>query len=333
MTFDKISRYSILEEFSKQGYVNTYHAIDSRTGLDRLLTVYDFIDLNTSALFNQISVEAKKVAQLDHPGIPCITDIDINEQKLYVCTDYAEGERFDLSIEKHGDDKDNALIQVQIAQLSKVIDFAHRQGIVHHDLVPDNIIVGSNHVWLINFYSVNAMTSSVFIDVTKARYIPPEVWKGESVTSASNIYSFACIVYEAIAGRPLVDGESIGKIREKHLSSNVELIENLSNVNDEFRRNLIQCLNQDPGMRLSSTHHLVNEDIFTSLTVRFVKTGPKLDNAAMQELLYRLKTKHGMTYRELLSVYLTMDMAVEKGNLTNDIIDYLKRNPDMVSKF
>lgn len=67
--------------------------------------------------------------------------------------------------------------------------------------------------------------------------------------------------------------------------------------------------------------------------VKFVKDGHKLDNAAMQELLYRLKTKHGMTYRELLSVYLTMDMAVEKGALTNDIIDYLKKNPEMIQKF
>lgn len=67
--------------------------------------------------------------------------------------------------------------------------------------------------------------------------------------------------------------------------------------------------------------------------VKFVKDGHKLDNAAMQELLYRLKTKHTMTYRELLSIYLTMDMAVEKGVLTNDIIDYLKKNPDMIQKF
>lgn len=68
-------------------------------------------------------------------------------------------------------------------------------------------------------------------------------------------------------------------------------------------------------------------------TIKFVKDGPKLDNAAMQELLYRLKTKQGMSYRELLSVYITMDMAVEKGVLTNDVLDYLKQNPEALEKF
>ncbi|MBD3362395.1 hypothetical protein GF362_01610 [Candidatus Dojkabacteria bacterium] len=89
--------------------------------------------------------------------------------------------------------------------------------------------------------------------------------------------------------------------------------------------------NFDAGSMLSK----FAESDFTGMkqVVKFVKDGHKLDNAAMQELLYRLKTKHKMTYRELLSVYLTMDMAVEKGALTNDIIEYLKKNPQMIQKF
>jgi len=66
--------------------------------------------------------------------------------------------------------------------------------------------------------------------------------------------------------------------------------------------------------------------------VKFVKEGYKLDNSSMQVLLFNLKTKYNMSYRDLLAVYLSLDAAVEKGALTNEVLDYLKTNPDGLSQ-
>ncbi|MBD3362397.1 hypothetical protein GF362_01620 [Candidatus Dojkabacteria bacterium] len=67
--------------------------------------------------------------------------------------------------------------------------------------------------------------------------------------------------------------------------------------------------------------------------LKFVTQGYKLDNDAMQELLFTLKTKYDMSYRDLLAIYLTLDIAVEKGALTNDLIDYLKEHPEEIKAF
>jgi hypothetical protein len=66
--------------------------------------------------------------------------------------------------------------------------------------------------------------------------------------------------------------------------------------------------------------------------VKFVKEGFKLDNAAMQTLLFSLKNKYNMSYRDLLAVYLTLDIAVEKGALTNEVLDYLRDHPEEINK-
>ena len=65
----------------------------------------------------------------------------------------------------------------------------------------------------------------------------------------------------------------------------------------------------------------------------FVEQGYKLNNAAMQELLFDLKTKYDMSYRDLLAIYLTLDIAVEKGALTNEVLDYLREHPDELKIF
>ncbi len=67
--------------------------------------------------------------------------------------------------------------------------------------------------------------------------------------------------------------------------------------------------------------------------VKFIKDGRKLDNASMQVLLFNLRKKYNMEYRDLLAVYLSLDLAVEKGALTNDVVDYLKKNPDAIKNF
>ncbi|MCA9385853.1 hypothetical protein KC717_04350 [Candidatus Dojkabacteria bacterium] len=57
--------------------------------------------------------------------------------------------------------------------------------------------------------------------------------------------------------------------------------------------------------------------------VKFVKEGHKLDNQAMQQLLYKLYKEEGLTYKTLLAIYLQLDKAVEEGTFTNDMFESL----------
>jgi hypothetical protein len=74
-----------------------------------------------------------------------------------------------------------------------------------------------------------------------------------------------------------------------------------------------------------------NPQIITE-ELKLVSTGNKIENAAMQVLLFNLKEKLGLSYRDLLAICLSLDAAAEKGVLNNDIINYLKENPAEINK-
>jgi hypothetical protein len=60
--------------------------------------------------------------------------------------------------------------------------------------------------------------------------------------------------------------------------------------------------------------------------VKFITEGHKLDNGAMMELLIKLRQEEGMSYRDLLSLYLTLDKAVEDGILDQDLLEFVEKN-------
>lgn len=111
------------------------------------------------------------------------------------------------------------------------------------------------------------------------------------------------------------------EIEQENVQNNEEKVAGIGAVNAP--KNATSLLSQ-----------LASEDFSqVKKALSFVEQGYKLNNAAMQELLFDLKTKYDMSYRDLLAIYLTLDIAVEKGALTNEVLDYLREHPDELKIF
>ena len=156
--------------------------------------------------------EARVLAKLSHPNIPAIYDVDFSSGKFSIIFQYIEGDNLRKAIEENGP------VQVPTArtwfnQIASALDHAHRNGIVHRDVKPDNIIItlDQESAYLVDFgialssEELKKLTSSGYAIGTPG-YMSPEQMAGETVDLRSDIYSLAVTFYEVLAGKQMPPG-------------------------------------------------------------------------------------------------------------------------------
>ena len=156
--------------------------------------------------------EARVLAKLSHPNIPAIYDVDFSPGKFSIVFQYIDGQNLRKIIDSTGPSQLSAA-RVWFNQIASALDHAHRLGIVHRDVKPENIIITPDleSAYLVDFgiaLSVEEMkklTKSGFAMGTPG-YMSPEQMAGEAVDSRSDIYSLGVTFYEVLAGKRIPPG-------------------------------------------------------------------------------------------------------------------------------
>jgi serine/threonine protein kinase len=144
----------------------------------------------------------------------------------------------------------------------------HAQGIIHRDLKPGNILLRIDDAPVIMDFGLASRSSSSAdrggLDVSidgggSAPYVAPEQIRGEFVDARADLYSFGCILYEALTGRPPYLGVTPREVVSKHLSE-APLPPSLlvRGVPSSIDRLVLHLLEKDPSRRLGHTDHLAN---------------------------------------------------------------------------
>lgn len=132
-------------------------------------------------------------------------------------------------------------------------------GFVHRDLKPENLLIGSDKLTNadVNRLRVTDLgLAAVLGDVREAGivgtplYMAPEQWRGEAVSTATDIYALGCIVFEMLAGEPAVSGTSLSALEQAHQASNRKALP--AKVHVELREWLERCLRVEPAARYAS---------------------------------------------------------------------------------
>jgi serine/threonine-protein kinase len=167
--------------------------------------------------------EITLLKSLQHPNILPLLESGEQRERLCFISPYAEGgslaDRFD---EGEYLDPDGA---VEIArQLAAALDYAHEHNVVHRDIKPGNVLFMEGRVVLCDFGVARAIIrsggerlSSSGLLVGTPHYMSPEQASGASkLDGKSDVYSLACVVYEALMGEPVFDGPSAAAVLRKH---------------------------------------------------------------------------------------------------------------------
>ena len=182
--------YEILEPLGTGGMGEVFKARDKR--LDRLVA----IKVAREEFSERFQREALLVASLNHPHICTLYDIGPN----YLVMEYVEGKpvKGPLPVKE-------ALRYA--SQIAGALDHAHRKGVVHRDLKPDNILVTKSGVKLLDFglakrFGPDDPTITIAGSVLGTpAYMAPEQWKGKDADARTDIFAFGCLLYEVVTGR------------------------------------------------------------------------------------------------------------------------------------
>src|SRR5262249_17290091 len=152
--------------------------------------------------------EIKLAARLQHPHILPVFDSGEADGRLWYTMPYVDGESVRRRLRDEGTlELDDAL---RIArQVADALDHAHRHGVVHRDVNPENILLAESHAWLADFGIGRAVgagadrLTEIGMVVGTPAYMSPEQATGEvTLDGRADVYALGCVLYEMLAGEP-----------------------------------------------------------------------------------------------------------------------------------
>ena len=170
--------------------------------------------------------EARAVAKLDHPNIVSIYDLGIDNERPYLIMELVPGQSLKELIHKKAPLPILEALEIGV-QICAGVGVAHRAGIVHCDLKPQNVLISTEGTVKVTDFGIAQALQTEYEAKEKSKtfwgsphYISPEQARGERPTPASDVYSIGVILYEILTGVPPFHAEDDTVLIRKHLQEN-----------------------------------------------------------------------------------------------------------------
>jgi serine/threonine-protein kinase len=216
-------RYALEDRLGSGGMSTVYRATDrvlERTVAVKVLAEHLSDDEKFVARFRR---EALAVAKLVHPNIVQVYDTGVDAGRHFIVMEYVEGKSGAQLLQRDGAMRPGTAVEIA-AQACAGLDYAHKQGIIHRDVKPGNLmIIGGPAggppemtVKLADFGIARAAEQTRLTQVGSvvgtAAYLSPEQSRGEEATPISDVYSLGVVVYQLLTARLPYEGNSLAEL-------------------------------------------------------------------------------------------------------------------------
>src|SRR3989441_6025334 len=196
-------RYRIMRKLGTGGMANVCLAEDQELGRRVAIKILDDRHAGDEQFVERFRREAKNAASLSHSNIVSIYDRGEAEGTYYIAMEYLDGRSLKELILSRGPAPVSVAIDYA-RQILSALRFAHRNGIVHRDIKPHNVLVDADgHVKVTDFGIARAGASQMTEEgsiIGTAQYLSPEQAKGAPVDQTSDLYSVGVVLYELLTG-------------------------------------------------------------------------------------------------------------------------------------
>ncbi|HYS79397.1 MAG TPA: serine/threonine-protein kinase [Anaeromyxobacteraceae bacterium] len=169
--------------------------------------------------------EARLVARINHPRVVQIYGAARHGGYCYIAMEYVPGQSVEAALAECGTMPPERATDV-LLQAASALHAAHRSGVVHRDVKPANLLIGSDGVTKLGDFGMAFGAAGAPVGQARVRagtpyYTAPEVWRGEPATAASDIYSLGATYFELLTGRPPFPGTDVAAVEQAHLRAPV----------------------------------------------------------------------------------------------------------------
>jgi eukaryotic-like serine/threonine-protein kinase len=257
----QLGRYHLIKRIGQGGFGTVYKATDP---MGRTVAVKVLLPgwSDHPETLQRFLLEARTAGELFHPRIATILDMDEADGRRFLVMRYVKGPSLEMVLRANGKLSWSESIQF-LDEIAQGLDYAHKHGFVHRDLKPSNILLDPEGAVISDFGLVKAaetsgLSGSDAILGTPA-YIAPEVWNGEAVTPATDLYSLACVFYEMLTGERLFQGDSAPQVMKRHIIDGASFPKQWADdVPEGIESVLKRALSQDIRQRYASASEFVS---------------------------------------------------------------------------
>ena len=184
-------------------------------------------------LVRRFKNESKAISLLNHPNIVKVYDVSVSDNLQYIVMEYVDGMTLREYLNERGGKLTSRETVHFISQILKALDHAHRNGVVHRDIKPQNIMLLDNgQLRMMDFGIARVSRAENQLTGGKAmgsvHYISPEQAKGEETDRKSDIYSVGVMMYEMLSGKLPFDADDVVEVALKQISDQPKSLQELN---------------------------------------------------------------------------------------------------------
>ena len=273
------NRYRLVEPIATGGMAVVFKAVDEM--LERTVAVKILReDYSTDEAFReQFKQEAKAAANLSHPNIVTVYDFGFDEDKVFIVIEYIDGTDLKSLIRKKGRFTIEDTVGLMV-QACAGIGYAHRAGLVHCDVKPQNMLVSNDFRLKVTDFGIARALATIHPDEKSEivwgspHYFSPEQASGDPPSPASDVYSLGVILYEMLTGKlPFEAGDAQELSRMHRVESPLPPRRMNPAIPEPLEEITLKVLSKEPSARYRTADQL-GRVLLSFGSLNRDKTGP-----------------------------------------------------------
>ena len=260
------NRYEILEEVGLGGMATVYKAKDHV--LNRLVAVKVLKDEFTTdtEFIKRFNTEAQAAASLSHPNIVSIYDVGHEDENnlYYIVMELVQGKTLKEIINSEGILSWKWAVNIAM-QIASALELAHKNGIVHRDIKPHNIIITEDGIAKVTDFGIakavsNSTITAFGTTIGSVHYFSPEQAKGGFTDAKSDLYSLGVVMYEMLTGKVPFDADTPVSVALKHMQEDPkEPIDLNPEIPSAVNQIVIKAMQKEPSARYQNATEMLHD--------------------------------------------------------------------------
>ena len=217
--------YEILEELGRGGMAIVFRAREKQLERDVAIKVLPFSLAFDKEFVERFQREARTSAKLEHPGIIPIYRVGKSGRVIYFVMKFLRGKPLSSVLAARGTLPPSE-IRMILLQVARALAYAHKGGIVHRDIKPDNIMFDEHGQAVVTDFGIAKAASGgkltgTGMSIGTPHYMSPEQARAQSLDGRSDLYSLGVVAFQCLVGHVPFDGEDSFSIGYKHIMEEI----------------------------------------------------------------------------------------------------------------